>query len=74
MRKRSSLHAMLVGTCLVLGLVLTGVQMPLVEARDEQTLLAQVQIDWAPLTQWFTVSNIHLGSHEVRTAGITNYD
>ena|SRR5215831_5031478 len=70
MRKMASLHATLVGACLVLGLVLTGVQMPVVEARDAQTLLAQVQIDWAPLTQWFTVSNIHLGSHEVRTAGI----
>ena len=71
MWKRSSLHAMWFGACLVLGLVLTGVQMPVVEARDEQTLLAQVQIDWAPLTKWFTMSNIHLGSHEVRTAGIT---
>jgi hypothetical protein len=71
MRKRSSLHATLVGACLVLGLVLTAVPLPLAEARDEPALLAQVQIDWAPLTQWFTVSNIHLGSHEVRTAGIT---
>jgi hypothetical protein len=70
MRKRSSLHATLVGACLVLGLVLTGVRLPVVEARDEEAMFSQVQIDWAPLTKWFTVSNIHLGSHEVRTAGI----
>jgi hypothetical protein len=44
MRKRSALQATPVGACLVLGVVLTGVRLPVVEAHDEQAMFAHVQI------------------------------
>jgi hypothetical protein len=48
-------------------MVIAGGQISVTEAVDAQTMLAQIHIDWAPLTnQLFRVSDIHLGDGEFR--------
>jgi hypothetical protein len=53
--------------CLMLGVVIAGVQISVAKAVDAQAMLAQIDIDWAPLTdQLFRVSAIHIGEGEFR--------
>jgi hypothetical protein len=63
------MHAKLFRTCLVLGIVLVGVQLPTVSALDTHAILSRIHIDWAPLEQYFDVSDIHLGEREFRIDG-----
>jgi hypothetical protein len=67
MCKGKSMYAKLFRVCLVLGVVIAGVQISVTEAVDAQAMLAQIQIDWAPLTnQLFRVSDIYIGEGEFR--------
>ena len=62
MCKGDSICTKLFRVCLVLGVVIAGVQISVTEAVDARALLAQTQIDWAPLTnQLFHVTDIHIG-------------
>jgi hypothetical protein len=67
MGKGDFLYTKLFRMCLVLGVVIAGVQISGTEAMDGQAMLAQIHIDWAPLTnQLFRVSDIHIGDGELR--------
>jgi hypothetical protein len=61
------MYAKLFSICLVLGLVIVGLKLPGTDTVDAQALLSRIHIDWAPLTsQYFRVSNIHIGESELR--------
>jgi hypothetical protein len=67
MCKGDFLYTKLFRMCLVLGVVIAGVQISVTEAMDGQAMLAQIHIDWAPLTnQLFRVSDIHLSEGKLR--------
>src|SRR5262249_47179128 len=67
MCKGNSMYAKLFKVCIVLGVVIAGVQISVTEAVDAQAMLAQIHIDWAPLTnQLFHVSDIRIGESELR--------
>src|ERR671928_2250543 len=60
------MHAKRFRSCLVLGIVLAGVQLPVASALDTQAMLARVHIDWAPLDQYFDVSDVRFGESDFR--------
>ncbi len=63
------MHAKLFRTCLILGIVLAGMQLLMGSALDTHAILSRVHIDWAPLEQYFEVSDIHFGEREFRVDG-----
>jgi hypothetical protein len=61
------MHAKMLSVCLMLGVVIAGLNLPVTSAVDKQAMLSRIHIDWAPLTnQYFHVSDIHIGESELR--------
>ena len=70
------MRAKLFVVCLVLGVLVAGVQISATDATDERAMLARIHIDWTPLTnQYFRISDVHIGESEFRVdANMPVYD